>query len=266
LRKNLIKKIEGIEHCTEMEELELYDNRLVKLENLTPLTNLVILDLAFNSIKEVTPGSLDTLVNLKKLYLSANKIKKIQGLDNLRALECLDMGDNRIRKIENLETLDSLKELHLAKNKIQVIENIGHLKKVYMLTLQANFIVEITGLEELTGLEQLYFQQNKIKKISGIDTLSKLEILDLAINEIETIEGLEVMGDTIDELWMNNNKISDWASIEYMGKTLKNIKGLYIACNPVYNRSDEFKEKLKLAVPCLKEVEGVPFDRPEYFI
>jgi hypothetical protein len=33
--------------------------------------------MAFNTIKEVTPGSLDGLVNLKKLYLSANKIKKI---------------------------------------------------------------------------------------------------------------------------------------------------------------------------------------------
>lgn len=60
-----------------MEELELYDNRITVLENLTPLKNLVILDLAFNAIKEVTPGSLDSLVNLKKLYLSANKIKKI---------------------------------------------------------------------------------------------------------------------------------------------------------------------------------------------
>ena len=77
MRKNLVKKIEGIENCTQLVELELYDNRISKLENLTPLTNLVILDMAFNTIKEITPGSLDTLVNLKKIYLSANKIKKI---------------------------------------------------------------------------------------------------------------------------------------------------------------------------------------------
>jgi hypothetical protein len=37
----------------------------------------VILDLAFNVIKEIAPGSLDGLVNLKKIFLSANKIKKI---------------------------------------------------------------------------------------------------------------------------------------------------------------------------------------------
>ena len=64
-------------------ELELYDNRIAKLENLNHLQNLVFLDMAFNVIKEITPGSLDGLVNLKKIYLSANKIKKIQGLEKL---------------------------------------------------------------------------------------------------------------------------------------------------------------------------------------
>lgn len=77
LRKNLIKKIEGLENCHQLVELELYDNRITKLENLNHLTNLVFLDMAFNTIKEITPGSLDGLVNLKKIYLSANKIKKI---------------------------------------------------------------------------------------------------------------------------------------------------------------------------------------------
>ena len=73
----MIEKIENLEHCTELYELELYDNRISVIENLSTLTNLVILDLSFNAIREVTPGSLDRLVNLKKLYLSANKIKVI---------------------------------------------------------------------------------------------------------------------------------------------------------------------------------------------
>lgn len=77
MRKNLVKKIEGLDKNTELVELELYDNKITKIENLNHLSNLVILDLAFNVIKEIQPGSLDGLVNLKKIYLSANKIKKI---------------------------------------------------------------------------------------------------------------------------------------------------------------------------------------------
>jgi len=162
------------------------------------------------------------------------------------------MGDNRIRKIENIDTLVNLKELHLAKNKLQVVENIGHLKKMYMLTLQANFIEEITGLEDLPDLEQIYFQQNKIKKISGIESLKKLEILDLAVNEISEIQGLESQSEILEELWVNNNNITDWDSIDYLGKTLKKLDNIYIAVNPVYTRGNEFKEKIKKSVPCLK--------------
>lgn len=244
--------------------MELYDNRIKQLENLNHLSNLVILDLAFNVIKEVTPGSLDGLVNLKKIFLSANKIRKIQGLEKLQSLEVLDMGDNRLRKIENLEGLTNVRELHLAKNKLQVIENIGHLKNLYMLTLQANFIEEITGLDDLVGLEQLYFQQNKIKKIGGISKLVKLEILDLAVNEVGEIDNLEAQAESLEELWINNNKISDWKHIEYL-TALHKLDNLYIAGNPVYQRGADFKKKLKEAVPQLNQLEGTPFDRPVYF-
>ena len=93
-----------------------------------------------------------------------------------------------------------------------------------------------------------------------------MEILDLAINEIEEISGMEAMADTLDELWINNNKISDYSSIEYLGKTMKKLNGIYLAVNPVYNRSEEFKKKLKETIPCINEVEGMPLDRPQYFI
>lgn len=45
---------------------------------------------------------------------------------------------------------------------------------------------------------------------------------------------------------------------------MKNLKNLYVAVNPVYYRGQEFKEKIKIAIPCLKELEGNPFERPVY--
>lgn len=158
-----------------------------------------------------------------------------------------------------------MRELHLAKNKLQVIENIGHLKKLYMLTLQANFIETISGLDDLPQLEQLYFQQNSITHISGLKNLKKLEILDLAINKVQKIENLESQADCLEELWMNGNQITDFADIEYLGKTLKKCTNLYIATNPVYSRSNEFIKKIKEVVPCLEQLEGNPFDRPVYY-
>lgn len=97
-----------------------------------------------------------------------------------------------------------------------------------------------------------------------MSTLKKLEIFDLALNEIEVIEGLEAMAETLDELWINNNLIGDWASLEYLGKTMKVLNNLYFSVNPIYQRGQEFKDKLRATVPCLKELEGSPFDRPAY--
>ena len=40
LRNNLIRTIEGLENCVNLEELELYDNKIVKIENLENLKKL----------------------------------------------------------------------------------------------------------------------------------------------------------------------------------------------------------------------------------
>jgi hypothetical protein len=92
-----------------------------------------------------------------------------------------------------------------------------------------------------------------------------LEILDLAVNELESISGLDAQADSLEELWVNNNKIESWADIEYLGKALNKLDNIYVACNPVYERGQEFKDRLKAAVPSLTQLEGCPFDRPVYY-
>ena len=72
------------------------------------------------------------------------------------------------------------------------------------------------------------------------------------MNEISTIEGLESCAETLDELWMNNNQLSDWKHFEYLGTTMKKLTNIYIAGNPVYEKGQDFKDKLKASVPCLK--------------
>ena len=56
------------------------------------------------------------------------------------------------------------------------------------------------------------------------------------MNEVDEIKGLDAAGETLEELWINNNKITDWASLEYLGKTMKKLDNLYIATNPVYSK------------------------------
>jgi len=63
--------------------------------------------------------------------------------------------------------------------------------------------------------------------------LKKLEILDLAVNELDEISNLDSQFDSLEELWVNNNQLTKWEEVEYLGK-MKKLDNLYIACNPVY--------------------------------
>ena len=56
------------------------------------------------------------------------------------------------------------------------------------------------------------------------------------MNELTSIEGLESQKETLEELWINDNQIQSWDSIEYLGKTLNKLDNLYITVNPVYTR------------------------------
>ena len=53
--------------------------------------------------------------------MSANRIRKIEGLENLTELVVLDVGDNKIRHIENVGHLSKLTEFYAAKNKLMVL-------------------------------------------------------------------------------------------------------------------------------------------------
>lgn len=54
--------------------------------------------------------NLDKLVNLTDLYVSENGIEKIEGLENNKLIQTLDVAKNRITIIENVEHLVNLEE------------------------------------------------------------------------------------------------------------------------------------------------------------
>ena len=68
-----------------------------------------------NNIFEIK--GLDKLIHLKGLHiwnsdLRSEKLSKIEFLEELKDLEYLDLGGNRIVRIEGLETLKNLKVLN----------------------------------------------------------------------------------------------------------------------------------------------------------
>jgi Leucine-rich repeat (LRR) protein len=82
-----------------------------EIEGLGDLTNLQNLNLEGNPIVKIE--GLDTLTNLQRLSLGETHITKIEGLDNLTNLQGLDFIYNHITKIEGLENLTRQQEFFL---------------------------------------------------------------------------------------------------------------------------------------------------------
>ncbi|KAI9998978.1 hypothetical protein PInf_003642 [Phytophthora infestans] len=139
---NAIKRIDGLQVCTRLEELYLDDNEITKMENL------------------------DQLSFLKKLHLGRNKLSVIQHLDSLENLIQLSLEENQISSLRGLGSASKLMELYLANNRIENLKEIQHLKSLPKLT-----ILDVSG-NEITRLPdyRLYsvFYLRRVKVLDGL--------------------------------------------------------------------------------------------------
>ncbi|KAG1804239.1 uncharacterized protein BJ212DRAFT_1394370 [Suillus subaureus] len=189
LRQNAISHLdpEVFKLLTQLEELDLYDNKLKTvgdtLDDMSALTRIV--------------------------YFVQNKISKITGLESVGAtLRSLELGGNRIRHIEGLDALVNLEELWLGKNKLTKLENLSTLSRLKILSLQSNRITKIEGLDQLADLEELYLSHNGVERLEGLENNTKLRMLDVGVNFVLAIENISHLV-SLEELWLNNNKITD---------------------------------------------------------
>ncbi|KAL4456243.1 hypothetical protein ABPG74_014204 [Tetrahymena malaccensis] len=160
-------------------------NKIVKIENLVSLPNLLYLDLYNNNIKEIE--NLNSLVQLKVLLLPKNQIQKIKNIEMLQKLEVLDLHSNKIAKIEGVHKLINLKVLNLANNLIQKVENLENNITLTELNLKINLIDSLLNFYQFPRLSKLYLSNNKItdfNKIKDLKQLPQLNELNLEGNPI----------------------------------------------------------------------------------
>lgn len=152
----------------ELTELCLMHNRISVMEGLESLVNLQRLNLRANRI-EAIGKSLATCVNLVELELYENRICTIEGLEGLSSLTSLDLSFNSISRIDGLAHagLNSLTALYLAHNKISRIENLHGLPSLTTLELGSNEIRVIERLDDVPTLTELHLGRNKIASLHG---------------------------------------------------------------------------------------------------
>ncbi|CAL6039951.1 leucine-rich_repeat domain-containing protein [Hexamita inflata] len=173
--------INGIGQMTQLLDLDLSSNSIVEISDIQHLINLKTLQFLYNQIENIKP--LQNLMHLTQLSLYQNRIVDISALKCLKNLDKLNIGQNQINSIHPLSQLN-LSELHISKNQISDISPLRNLKNCYKLNLSFNQIVDISVLQYLKKLEHLYLSNNQIVYVDSISKLTKIKELQLNCNNI----------------------------------------------------------------------------------
>eukprot|EP01018_Ginkgo_biloba_P002937 Gb_19248 [translate_table: standard] len=102
LGSNRLRVMEGLQNMTKLQELWLGRNRIKAVE-LCGLKSLTKISLQSNRL--TTMLGFQDCIALEELYLSHNGISKMEGLATLVNLKVLDVSSNKITAISDIENL-----------------------------------------------------------------------------------------------------------------------------------------------------------------
>ena len=221
-----VQDITGLEHATQLTNLNLGRTGVRDLTPLQDLTYLTHLTLWYTNISDLTP--LQGLTNLTYLNLHQTTPRGISPLQGLTNLTYLDIGRTQITDITPLRGLTALTSLDLSFNNANNFNTPGDLTPLSSLTaltslnLGYTVISDITVLQGLTALTYLDLKNNQISDISPISGLTNLVRLYLKSNQISDVSALEGLT-SLQFLTLEYNPIADMAPLGRLKEKHPNV-------------------------------------------
>ncbi len=203
---NEIEDISGLEGCTALQELVLYDNQITDISSLSSCESLKDVNFNNNQIEDIT--ALSSLTTLKNVLMENNHISDVSPMADHDTIIVLDFNKNPISDISDLSGCTGLEGLYLSDTDIDNLDaciNMIDLTRIYAHRAQ---LTDISGLKNTTMLEQAGFQDNSISDISALSANSKLEVLRMSYNQIADLSPLKNLAQ-LKLVSLNNNRISD---------------------------------------------------------
>ncbi|TGZ64578.1 hypothetical protein CRM22_006302 [Opisthorchis felineus] len=171
----------SIGQLAHLRRLSIQQNMLARLpKEMAKLTGLEVLDLRHNRLEGNLPECLPSLKQLKSLFLKFNKLSNISGIENLKHLTCLVLGQNSLKNDlpDVIGQLTCLTTLDLSNNQITSLpENIGNCTALKSLNLQHNQLQRLpNSIGNLRNLSKLSIKYNQLVEIP--QTLANCVLLD----------------------------------------------------------------------------------------
>jgi protein phosphatase 1 regulatory subunit 7 len=105
-------------------------------------------------------------------------------------------------------------------------------------------------------LEELYLSHNGVERLEGLENNTKLRTLDVGVNFVPAIENISHLV-SLEELWLNNNKIADLRALEPQLKSMESLETIYLEGNPCQQAEGTgYRRKIMLALPQVKQIDA----------
>ena len=250
-----IPDLTGLEHCTDLQLLNLRNHQISDISALATLTKLSNIELSFNQLSNI--GPLANLTGLTQLNLSGNRqISDVGSLANLTKLTRLTLGPSQLSNLSGLANLTSLTYLGIGQSKISDISVLANLTKLTWLNFEINQISDISPIAKLTNLTKLNLRVNQVKDLSPLANLTQLMWPSLGVNQISDITPLAENTRISGGIFLKNNPLNNIALSTYI-PALK-ARGITVEYDEA--PADIIKMSDSILETALRQVVGIPIE------
>ncbi|XP_055009676.1 leucine-rich repeat-containing protein 9-like [Boleophthalmus pectinirostris] len=233
---NDIAEVEGLDCCLKLEELSLNDNNITTVTGLLKLTSLNRLSLDGNQLTSLEPLVLEQLSSLTFLSLDKNHITSLHGIQRVRSLLELYIGNNHISTtldIFYLKGLTNLIILDLHGNPlVEKLENYRIYVVFQISSLKAldGIAVEETECKNAKGMFSGRLTSDMVFEKLGHSKYSEITNLSMVSNSIRMVDLSPAdLFDALQHINLDHNNLTSFSGLIY----LPNIKSLSLNYNHI---------------------------------
>lgn len=225
-----------------LSSLDLSDNALSDLPDLTNIKQLRWLNLQRNQFAEVPPSLQET--NLTTLLLSGNYIRSVMADQFPASLTTLHLESNQILSVEGHSIPAGVRLLNLANNLIQIApHNFHRSSSLQRLILSNNVIQRLPSHWKLPNtFEDLDLSRGSLRELREASlgltngTSLHLKSLHLEFNFITSVSGNVFHGVHLRKLFLNSNRLTQLPQELFDGKFTKIESHQKLLSSPLFSR------------------------------
>jgi len=182
------------------------------LEGLSIFSNVSIIDLSDNNITNV--DELSKLIRLTSLNLNNNNVKDVSVLKDLVNLNVIKLSGND--GVTGYQYLEYLNELDLSNTNLVVLEDITNNDYLYNLNLSNNTQLDFESLKLPDGIAELSLDNTNFSNVD-LSNLNELYSLSLKNNNLKNLDALQGIN-SLGELDVSYNNIDDFSFLNEIFK------------------------------------------------